>query len=243
MTLYSVTHGRELDLRVTCCITFRPGDASLVGEPVTGLLVFPVGHAVTIMPVGYVGTSLGSELTAVEVVETGVMVYRLLHHDLITVPFVRGEVGIFWLRLYQEGKSHVATVTEVPGNPALTVTNGISEIAKALVEQHKIEPDQLVLYEMAARLLGHGRSEREAAVDRPSAGLDGDQSLGDRSTCRRPTTQASSARRALGASARARWRPGRAVLAPSLRSSSGVEPATPARSVELRTPQPVRRDD
>jgi hypothetical protein len=79
------------------------------------------------------------------------MVYRLLHHDLITVPFVRGEVGIFWLRLYQEGKSHVATVTEVPGNPALTVTNGISEIAKALVEQHKIEPDQLVLYEIWPR--------------------------------------------------------------------------------------------
>jgi hypothetical protein len=51
-----------------------------------------------------------------------------VYHDLIQVPFANRQAGIYWLRLYEEKTKHAATVTEVPGNPSLSVTNGISQI-------------------------------------------------------------------------------------------------------------------
>jgi hypothetical protein len=64
------------------------------------------------------------------------------------VPFGHGRPGIFWLRLYEGPAGHVGIVTEVPGNPARSVTNGISQIAYHIGKHFAIAPHRLVLYEV-----------------------------------------------------------------------------------------------
>jgi hypothetical protein len=64
------------------------------------------------------------------------------------VPMRGRTPGIFWLRLYQGRKALLAVVTEVPGNPSLGVTNGMSQIIAWLRDTYLRPGDQLVLYEI-----------------------------------------------------------------------------------------------
>ncbi len=67
-------------------------------------------------------------------------------HELIAVPFGGRASGIYWLRLYAGQVAHVAVLTEVPGNPSFSVTNGISQIASYLHERFGTLPSQLVIF-------------------------------------------------------------------------------------------------
>ena len=71
----------------------------------------------------------------------------LVHHGLITVPR-RNFPGIYWLRLLRQEGGHVATVTEVPGNPGFSVANGIDGILDLLGETFEVDTDSLMLYVM-----------------------------------------------------------------------------------------------
>ncbi len=72
---------------------------------------------------------------------------ELLFHGLIDVPIHRfRRSGIYWLRLYRTPKGLVATVTEVPGNPSLSATNGISHIIMFIGESFQIELEHLAVF-------------------------------------------------------------------------------------------------
>lgn len=69
-------------------------------------------------------------------------------HGLISVPRGFAGPGIYWLRLWARDDSHVAVVTEVPGNPGLSVCNGIEEIREHLVEHFGVDSSRLQLFEI-----------------------------------------------------------------------------------------------
>jgi len=75
--------------------------------------------------------------------------YKLVHHDLVEVPFGNRRAGIFWSRLYRGEADSVAIVTEVPGNPSLSVTNGNSRIAYYVKERFGVT--RLKLFEVWPR--------------------------------------------------------------------------------------------
>ncbi len=56
------------------------------------------------------------------------MAYSLEHHGLIEVPLAGRPAGIYWLRFYRGTPRSVALLTEVPGNPSLSVTNAMSRV-------------------------------------------------------------------------------------------------------------------
>lgn len=72
--------------------------------------------------------------------------HQLIHHDLITVPLGGRQRGIYWLRLYRSGRDHVAVVTEVPGNPSLSATNAIEEIARWIEDEFGVATGVLTIY-------------------------------------------------------------------------------------------------
>lgn len=77
--------------------------------------------------------------------------WQVLHHDLIKVPLTSDRPGIYWLRLYRNADDHVAVVTEVPGNPASSMTNAVEDIADWIMETLAIQPGRLVIYEIWPR--------------------------------------------------------------------------------------------
>lgn len=77
--------------------------------------------------------------------------WQVVHHDLIKVPLGRDRPGIFWLRLYGNAEDHVAVVSEVPGNPASSMTNAMKVIADWITENFAIQPQRLVIYEIWPR--------------------------------------------------------------------------------------------
>jgi hypothetical protein len=83
--------------------------------------------------------------------------FRLVHHDLITVPLGHRRPGIFWLRLYDGDATHVAVVTEVPGNPSSSVTNAISQIAYYIESRFQLNAERLAL-------IGCGSAEENDVV-------------------------------------------------------------------------------
>lgn len=76
------------------------------------------------------------------------MTHELAHHDLIRVDFGRRQPGIYWLRLYKAEGAAVAILTEVPGNPGLSVTNAVSSIASFVARESNLDLRELVLYEV-----------------------------------------------------------------------------------------------
>jgi hypothetical protein len=73
---------------------------------------------------------------------------QLLHHGLITVRSGARDPGIYWLRLWQTATGHVAVVTEVPGNPGFSVTNGMPLIRSHLVDEFGVDCRVVTLYEI-----------------------------------------------------------------------------------------------
>jgi hypothetical protein len=66
-----------------------------------------------------------------------------LYHDLFGPPADR---GIYWLRLYRLPQDRFwALVTEVPGNPGMSVTNGVSMIRDAIADKFSIGGGQIEL--------------------------------------------------------------------------------------------------
>jgi hypothetical protein len=74
-----------------------------------------------------------------------------MYHDLIAIPDVGMRRGIYWLRLYEGPGDHVAILTEVPGNPAMSVSNAIEQIVAYLQAKFGVRPDGLTLFEIWPR--------------------------------------------------------------------------------------------
>lgn len=74
------------------------------------------------------------------------MAHALVHHDLITVPRGRRVEGIYWLRVYADGASYVAVVTEVPGNPGQSVINASEAIVADIERRLDVDPATLTVY-------------------------------------------------------------------------------------------------
>lgn len=83
--------------------------------------------------------------------DTGAVTHQLVYHDLVSVPFGGREPGIYWLRMFVAGVDHVAVVTEVPGNPSFSVTNGTSQIISYVMERFGTPSHQLALFEIWPR--------------------------------------------------------------------------------------------
>ncbi|HEX7948884.1 MAG TPA: hypothetical protein VF494_00940 [Candidatus Limnocylindrales bacterium] len=86
------------------------------------------------------------------------MPHALIYHDLITAPPGLARPGIYWLRLYAEGRRRIAIVTEVPGNPAQNVLNACEHIVAEIERQFSVDSSHLSTY----IVLPHG----SAASDR-----------------------------------------------------------------------------
>lgn len=63
-------------------------------------------------------------------------------------PMSRERPGIYWLRLFREDGGYIAIVTEVPGNPSCSVTNGIEDIAHHVTEEFQIPLAGFSLYQI-----------------------------------------------------------------------------------------------
>lgn len=72
----------------------------------------------------------------------------LVHQGLITIPGGFFGSSIYWLRLWKYNNRHIATVTEVPGNPGLSVINGTTGILNFLVDTYGVTSNALILYVM-----------------------------------------------------------------------------------------------
>jgi hypothetical protein len=77
--------------------------------------------------------------------------YRRVYHDLIAIPDVGMRRGIYWLRLYEGPGDYVAILTEVPGNPAMSVSNAIEQIVAYLQAKFGVRRDGLTLFEIWPR--------------------------------------------------------------------------------------------
>ncbi|MHB8190671.1 MAG: hypothetical protein ACYDHP_09695 [Ferrimicrobium sp.] len=72
-----------------------------------------------------------------------------IHHGLIGVPFIGQQHGIYWLRLYAlDAGSFVVILTEVPGNPGPSITNGISRIFESICREHKLDLTHVIFFEV-----------------------------------------------------------------------------------------------
>jgi len=73
-----------------------------------------------------------------------------LHNDLF-VPADRR--GIYWLRLFRLlQERHVALLTEVPGNPGMSVTNAASLLGREVAEAFAINKEELDVFIIWPRL-------------------------------------------------------------------------------------------
>jgi hypothetical protein len=76
---------------------------------------------------------------------------ELIYHDLIQVPYGWRNTGIYWLRLFHGESRYIAVVTEVPGNPSFSVTNGIEDIARHVIEEFQVPRSEFSLYQIHPR--------------------------------------------------------------------------------------------
>ncbi len=73
---------------------------------------------------------------------------KLIHHGIVKVDEGSRDPGLYWLRLWHGAGIYIAVVTEIPGNPGLSVTNGISLIRCQLLRDYKIDAEKLILFEI-----------------------------------------------------------------------------------------------
>lgn len=87
-----------------------------------------------------------------------------MYHDLFTLSSDR---GIYWLRLYRHGSGRFeALVTEVPGNPGMSVTNGASMIRTEISTQFHINERSIDLIEIWPRLQWIGAAPQRSSLSR-----------------------------------------------------------------------------
>jgi hypothetical protein len=68
------------------------------------------------------------------------------------LPLGERKPGVYWLRLLTSDEGHsVAVATEVPGNPAMSVTNAISRVADYVMQRFQIRRGRLRLYQVWPR--------------------------------------------------------------------------------------------
>ena len=91
------------------------------------------------------------------------MTAELIYHDLIEVPYVARKTGIYWLRLFREDGGYIAIVTEVPGNPGCSVTNGIEDIAHHVTEEFQIPLAGFSLYQEGYQKLSNESFRRSVS--------------------------------------------------------------------------------
>ncbi len=78
---------------------------------------------------------------------------RVLYHDLIkVVRHTRQRPGIYWFRLIRAASGvRVGVLTEVPGNPGLSVCNDIEGILQYLDEKYELREDSTAIFEIWPR--------------------------------------------------------------------------------------------
>lgn len=91
---------------------------------------------------------------------------RVLHHDLIKVErYPHQRPGIYWFRLIRVASGgRVGVLTEVPGNPGLSVCNGIEGILQCLDERYELLEDSTPIFEIWPR----GRIDEDSQINRVS---------------------------------------------------------------------------
>jgi len=107
-------------------------------------------------------------------------VHELEHHGLVKIPLGGRPDGIYWVRFYRGDPACVAVLTEVPGNPSLSLTNAISTIASTLAGRFSVNLRELVVFDVYPR---HGG--RPAAWTRVSFTHDGTERAPGRGQWRR----------------------------------------------------------
>jgi hypothetical protein len=73
--------------------------------------------------------------------------YRLVHHGLVEISGGGSRPGIYWLRLYRS-RCGVAVVTEMPGNPGISMANNADRIWEFLVENFQLDPQTTTMYQI-----------------------------------------------------------------------------------------------
>jgi hypothetical protein len=81
--------------------------------------------------------------------------HELTYNDLIALPLGVSKPTIVWLRLYLRANGAVAIVTEVPGNPGMSVTNDISRIRDFIVDTFHVASRELTFYEVWPKGVGY----------------------------------------------------------------------------------------
>lgn len=71
---------------------------------------------------------------------------ELIYHGLIKVG--TGLPTICWLRLYARRRERIAVLTEVPGNPGTSVTNGLETLIDWICRVHAVERSRLTVFEI-----------------------------------------------------------------------------------------------
>jgi hypothetical protein len=97
-----------------------------------------------------------------------------LYHDLFTLPIDR---AIYWLRLYRRASGRFAAlVSEVPGNPGMSVTNGVSMIQKAIAAKFHIDEDLIDLVVIWPKMRWVGGPVERSSRSRVPADVDAEWS-------------------------------------------------------------------
>ena len=97
---------------------------------------------------------------------------RLVYHGLISVPLGHRRPGIYWLRLYLCGSDKaVIVLTEVPGNPSYSLSNGMSGILNEVVSRFDLSSKQMDVFQVTP--IGAPGQPVSADVDRVSFAVSG----------------------------------------------------------------------
>lgn len=94
------------------------------------------------------------------------MTHDLQHHGLIEVPLPGRASGIYWLRFYRGEPRCVAVLTEVPGNPTLSLVNAVSRISDFVARRFEVELTDLIIFQVWPKgAVGKPRVERVTFTD------------------------------------------------------------------------------
>lgn len=80
--------------------------------------------------------------------KAGSVDYRLELPGLIEVPMPARANGVYWLRFYRSMPRSVAVLTEVPGNPGLSITNGIKFVCEVVAQRCRVDLASLDVFEV-----------------------------------------------------------------------------------------------
>jgi hypothetical protein len=106
--------------------------------------------------------------------------HALEFNGLIEVPLGGRPAGIYWLRFYRGTPRSVAVLTEVPGNPSLSITNAMSRVSAFAATRFSVDLADLIVFEIWPR-----QEDSEPSIKRVTFTDDGrEEAPGSRRTRR-----------------------------------------------------------